>query len=171
MVAILKHVGKTECDMERLNMSVHTPASWSAHSQSSSNRHISTSNVQRRLRESGLQGQIAANKLLLKDTNKKKSLAWAKKHKQWTIDWWKSVLWSYESKFEILGSNRHIFVRCRVGERMISAFVVPTVKHGRGGVMVWGCFAGDTIGDLFRIHTYHGYHSILQQYTIPSGLL
>jgi hypothetical protein len=33
-------------------------------------------------------------------------------------------------------------VRRRVGERMISASVVPTVKHGRGGVRVlcwWHC--------------------------------
>jgi hypothetical protein len=39
--------------------------------------------------------------------------------------------------------------------------------------MVWGCFAGDIVGDLFRIQgtlNQHGYHSILQQYAIPSGL-
>ncbi|CDQ65481.1 unnamed protein product [Oncorhynchus mykiss] len=41
--------------------------------------------------ESGLHGQIAAKKPLLKDTNKKR-LAWAKKHEQWTLDRWKSVL-------------------------------------------------------------------------------
>ena len=63
-------------------------------SQSSNNRHISKSTVQRRLRESGLHGQIAVKKPLLKDTNNKKILAWAKKHEQWTIDRWKSVLWS-----------------------------------------------------------------------------
>jgi hypothetical protein len=34
---------------------------------------------------------------------------------------------------------------------MISASVFPKVKHGEGGVMVWGCFAGDTVGDLFKI--------------------
>ena len=73
-------------------------------SQSSSNRPISTSTVQRRLRESGLHGQIAAKKPLLKDTNKR--LAWAKKHEQWTLGQWKSVLWSEESKFEIFGSNQ-----------------------------------------------------------------
>jgi hypothetical protein len=50
-------------------------------SQSSSYRHISTSTVQRRLSESGLHGQISAKKPLLKDTNNKKRLAWAKKHK------------------------------------------------------------------------------------------
>jgi hypothetical protein len=53
-------------------------------SQSSSNRHISTATVQRILCESGLHGQIAAEKPLLKDTNKKQRLAWAKKHEQWT---------------------------------------------------------------------------------------
>ena len=44
-------------------------------SQSSSNRHISISTVQRRLRESGLHGQNAVKKTLLKDTNTKKTLA------------------------------------------------------------------------------------------------
>ena len=68
-------------------------------SQSSSNRHISTSTVQR-LRESGLRGRISARKPLLKDTNMKNRLARAKKHEQWTLNWWKSVLWSDESKFD-----------------------------------------------------------------------
>jgi hypothetical protein len=56
---------------------------------------------------------------------------------------------------------------------MISACVVPTVKHGGGGGMLWGWFAGDTVSDLFRIPgtlNQHGYHSILQRYAIPSGL-
>jgi hypothetical protein len=44
-------------------------------SESSSNRHISTSTVQRRLCESGLHGRIAAKKPLLKDNYKKKRLA------------------------------------------------------------------------------------------------
>jgi hypothetical protein len=41
---------------------------------------------------SGLHGRIAAKKPLLKDTNKKKRLAGAKKHEQRTLDRWKSVL-------------------------------------------------------------------------------
>ena len=39
--------------------------------------------------------------------------------------------------------------------------------------MVWECFAGDTVCDLFRMQgtiNQHGDHSILQRYTIPSGL-
>ena len=43
-------------------------------------------------------------------------------------------------------------MRSGVGEQMISECVVPTFKHGGGGgVIMWGCFAGDTVSDLFRI--------------------
>jgi hypothetical protein len=36
------------------------------------------------------------------------------------------------------------------------------MKHGGGGVMVWGCFAGDTVCDLFRIH-YSQYSGNIQE--------
>jgi hypothetical protein len=39
--------------------------------------------------------------------------------------------------------------------------------------MVWECYAGDRVKDLFRIQgklSQHCYHSILQRHTIPSGL-
>ena len=114
--------------------------------QSCSSRHISTSTVQRRLHQSGLYGQTTATKPLLRKSNKKKRFVWAKKHKEWTLDQWKSVLWSDESKFEIFGSTCCVFVWRRKGERMVSTCMVPTVKHRGGGVMVWGCFAGDTLG-------------------------
>ena len=98
-------------------------------SQSSSNRHILISAVQRRLRQPGLHGLIAAKIPLLKDTKRETCFAL-------TIDWWKSVLCSDESKFENFGSNHCVFVRYRVGKQIISACVVPTVKHGGGSVMV-----------------------------------
>ena len=48
----------------------------------------------------------------------------------------KSDLLSDESKFEIFSSNRRVFVRLRVGEPIISACVILTVKQGGGDVMV-----------------------------------
>ena len=73
----------------------------------------------------------------------------------------------------IFGSNRRFFVRRSVGERMIFANVIRTMKHGGGGVTVCGCFGGDTVCDIFIIQgtlNQHGYQSILQLYAIPSGL-
>uniref|UniRef100_A0A8C7MHH3 Polyadenylate-binding protein n=1 Tax=Oncorhynchus kisutch TaxID=8019 RepID=A0A8C7MHH3_ONCKI len=66
-------------------------------------------------------GRISAKKPLL-DTNQKKSCL------------------GQESRTLVPTSVS--FVRCRVGERMISACVVPTGKHGGE---VWGYFAGDTV--------------------------
>ncbi|CAJ0968398.1 unnamed protein product [Ranitomeya imitator] len=83
----------------------------------------------------GLHGKTAARKPLLRTGNKQKRLVWAKEHKEWTLDQWKSVLWFDESKFDIFGSNHRVFVRCRKGERMDSTCLVPTVKHGGGGVI------------------------------------
>ena len=56
---------------------------------------------------------------------------------------------------------------------MISTYVVHTVKHGGGGIIVWGNFGVDTVCDLFRIQgtlNPHGYHSILPRYALPAGL-
>ena len=39
--------------------------------------------------------------------------------------------------------------------------------------MVWGCFAGDGVGDLFEVKGImkkEQYHSILQHHAVPSGL-
>ncbi|CAJ0940336.1 unnamed protein product [Ranitomeya imitator] len=80
-----------------------------------------------------IHGKIAARKPLLRTGNKQKRLVWAKEHKEWTLDQWKSVLWPDESKFEIFGSNHRVFVRRRKGKQMDSTCLVPTEKHGGGG--------------------------------------
>ena len=92
------------------------------------------------------------------------------KHHQWTTENWNKVLWTDESKFEIFGSSRRVFVRCRVSERMVPQCVTPTVKHGGGSVMIWGSFAGSRVGDLHRVTgtlNQKGDHSIFQRHAIP----
>ena len=62
-----------------------------------------------------LSPHLVIQKLTTTDTSKKKRLAWAKKHEQWTLDRWESVLWSDESKFEIFGSSRWFDDLCMCG--------------------------------------------------------
>ena len=50
-----------------------------------------------------------------KGHQKKKRLVWDKKHEQWTLDQWKCVLWSDESKFAIFDSNLGVFCEMRSG--------------------------------------------------------
>ncbi len=61
------------------------------------------------------------------------------------------MLWADESKFEVFGSNRRIFVRRRTNEKMLEQCVTPSVKHGEGSVMVWGCFGGGKMRHLYRV--------------------
>ncbi|KAL7849234.1 hypothetical protein SRHO_G00208570 [Serrasalmus rhombeus] len=133
---------------------------------------VSTSTVKRRLRDFGLQGRVAKKKPYLRLANKRKRLRWAKEHRHWTEEDWKKVLWTDESKFEVFGSQRRTFVRRRTNEKMLKECLTPSVKHGGGNVMVWGCFGAGKVGDLYRVKgilNKEGYHSILQRHAIPSG--
>ena len=55
---------------------------------------------------------------------------------------------------------------------MLKKCLTPSVKHALGNVMVWGCFGGGKVGDLYRVKWIlkkEGYHSILQHHAIPCG--
>ena len=138
---------------------------------SSTNWQISTSTVQRRLCESGLHGQIAAKKPTLKDTNKTKRLACVKKHKQWTLDRWKCVLWSGVQIWDFLFQ-----LPCLCETRCGWTDDLHMCISQRKAWMRW-CYGVGVLcwwhWDLFTIQgtlNQHGYHSILQRYAIPSGL-
>ena len=91
----------------------------------------------------------------------------------WTMEQWHNVLWTDESKFKLFGSHRRVYVRRRTNERYSEDCLFPTVKHGGGSVMVWGCFGGKKIGDLKKVKgilNKKGFHNILMRYAIPSGL-
>lgn len=88
------------------------------------------------------------------------------------IGHWKKVLWTVESRFEAFGSPRRIFVRRRTTEKMLEECLTPSVKQGRGNVMVWACFGAGKGGDLFRVKgilNMQGYHSTLQCHAIYCG--
>lgn len=63
-------------------------------------------------------------------------------------------------------------LRCRTSEKMLEECLTPSVKHGGGNVMVWGCFGAGKVGDLYKVKgilNKEGYHSILQCHARPCG--
>lgn len=134
---------------------------------------VSVSTVKNRLSAAGLRGRVAVKKPLLRAIHKEKRLEWAKQHEHWTVEQWKSVLWTDESKFQIFGSNRRVFVRRRSHERVSESCLVSSVKQGGGNVLVWGCFAGTVVGDLVKIDGImrkDQYLQILRDHALPSGI-
>jgi len=134
---------------------------------------LSVSTVKRVLRSGNLFGRVAVRKPLLRPSNRLKRLHWGQTHINWTSDDWSSVLWTDESKFQVFGQNRRVYVRRSAEEKMLPVCVVPTVKHGGGSINVWGCFSEAGLGDLVRIDGImkkEDYRKILQTNAIPSGL-
>ncbi len=63
-------------------------------------------------------------------------------------------------------------MRRKTNEKMLEQCIIPSVKHGGGSVMVWWCFGGGKIGDLYKVEgslRKESYHKIFQCHTIPRG--
>ena len=86
-------------------------------------------------------------------------------------DYWNHVLWSDETKINLFGSDGVKQVWQQLGEEYKEKFVLPTVKHDGGSVMVWGCMSAGSTGELQYIErTMHAnmYCDTLKQSMIPS---
>jgi len=73
-----------------------------------------------------------SKKQFLRKQNKIKRLKWARDHRNWSVEHWSQVLFSDESKFEILQEKQKKLVRLLANERMIDQCIIPIVKHGGG---------------------------------------
>ncbi len=87
------------------------------------------------------------------------------------MDYWNHVLWSDETKINLFGSDGVKHVWRQPGEEYKDKCVLPTVKHGGGSVMVWGCMSPAGTGELQFIEgtmNANMYCDILKQSMIPS---
>lgn len=62
-------------------------------------------------------------------------------------------------------------MRRRVGEEFNPECLVPTVKHGGGSIMIWGCMAADGVGKMFvcdgRMDS-RKYINVMENMLVPS---
>ena len=118
----------------------------------SENTTVSGNTVRRILQRSGLVARVRRKKPFLHPRHRQQRMHFAQKYKDWTADDWKRVVWSDESKFQLFGSEGRQYCWKKPGEPLKNAHVQPTVKHGGGNIMVWGCFTSHGVGFLCRIH-------------------
>jgi len=103
------------------------------------------------LKASGLQAKHKVKKPAISAKNQKKRLEFAKKHQHWTVEDWKRVIWSDETKVNRFGVDGRTWCWKSKGEGLSERTVQPTVKHSGGSVMVWGCMTAHGVGYLSRI--------------------
>ncbi len=72
-------------------------------------------------------------------------------HKDWTIVDWCKVVWSDETKINLLGSDGWVQCWKHYHEMLSNQTCQATMKHGGGLLMIWGCMTTQGIGYLTRI--------------------
>ncbi len=129
---------------------------------------VSAQNICRTLHQIGLHGCLPRRKPLLKMMHKKARKQFAEDKQTKDMDYWNHILWSDETKINLFGSDG---VWRQPGEEYKDKCVLPTVMHGGGSVMIWGCMSAAGTGELQFIEgtmNANMYCDILKQSMIPS---
>ena len=133
---------------------------------------VSRSTTYWRLWFHGFSSRIPCTKPLLSCKQKKKHLQFAQKYSKWTMEDWKQVIFSDESKFVMGYGNKGPRVWRQKYERHKAACLKRSVKHP-ASVMVWGCVSSQGVGSLCflspktTVNT-EVYIDLLDAYLLPS---
>jgi len=115
------------------------------------NQSISSQTTRNHLKKAGLKAVVKAKKPLLTKRHRKERLDFALAHQDWTVEDWKTVVWSDETKINRLGSDGRIWVWKKPGEGLSDRLVKETVKFGGGSLMMWGCMLWEGVGYACKI--------------------
>ncbi len=97
------------------------------------------------LKQMGYNSRRPHRVLLLSAKNRKRRLQFAQAHQNWTIEDWKNVAWSVESRFLLRHSDGRVRIWRKEQESMNPSCLVSKVQAGGGGAMVWGGYFLGTV--------------------------
>ena len=115
------------------------------------NQPLHPNTIRNHLKKTGLKAVVKSKRLLLFPKHRKARLDFAYAHKDWTVEDWKKVIWSDETKINHLGSDGHKWVWKKPGEGLSDRLVQGIVKFGGDSVMVWGCMTWQGVGYAAKI--------------------
>ena len=113
--------------------------------------HVHPDTVRRALFKEGLIPAIRRVVPLLTPTRKRMRRIWARFVESWTEEYWKVVIFSDETKINLVGSDGHSWCWRRPGDANQARYLVESKKHGGGSLIVWGCITYNGVGRLHRI--------------------
>lgn len=128
-----------------------TASEISAMLRADDNLNVHSETVRRALKRAGLSSRIARKKPLISKKNKKLRKEFAIEYIRKTEDFWDTVMFSDESKFNIFHCDGRVRVWRKPKCELDADKVQATVKHGGGGAMIWGCMASSGVGELVFI--------------------
>ncbi|GBM68159.1 Transposable element Tc1 transposase [Araneus ventricosus] len=125
---------------------------------------VSPETVRRVIRSYGYNSRVARRKCFVgNEGTRKVRRNFAKSMLDKDISFWESVIFVDESKFNIFGSDGRIGVWRKPNEELNPKNLLPTVKHGGGGIMVCGCFAASGMENLVSLKRIWTNISILKE--------
>lgn len=104
----------------------------------STGRQVSDQTIRNRLHEDGQRSRLRVVRLKLTRAHRAARLRFAREHLDWTMDNWRSVLFTDESKVKFYSDDRRVRVWRREGERFSEPCIHETDRFGGPSVMVWG---------------------------------
>ncbi|KAK3546973.1 hypothetical protein QTP86_007443 [Hemibagrus guttatus] len=132
---------------------------------------VTKDTISNTLRRQGLKSCSARRVPLLKPVHVQARLKLAREHLDDPEEDWEKVIWSDETKIELFGKNSTCRVWRRKNAELHPKNTIPTVKHGGGNIMLWGCFSAKGPERLIRVkERMNGavYREILSKNLLPS---
>lgn len=99
---------------------------------------VSDQTIRNRLHEDQQRSRMRAVRLKLTRAHRAARLRFAREHLEWTMDNWRTVLFTDESKVKFFSDDRRVRVWRKPGERFEDPCIRETDRFGGPSIMVWG---------------------------------
>ena len=103
------------------------------------NKQVSVETIRNTLRRNGFVSRVKRKRQLLEPKHINQRLEFAKKYINWTVNDWKRIIWSDESKFLLFGSNFHKYYWTKPCESIKISYINPVKQFSGSSIMVKSC--------------------------------